>query len=383
VRLLHTSDWHVGRSFHGAPLLEHQVTVLQAIVDVVRSEAVDLVVVAGDLYDRQLPPADAVDVMSWAVCELRGAGAHVVAIAGNHDSAARVGFAEQVLTAAGVTIRGDAGRCGEPVIVAAGADEAPVAVYPIPYLDPELARHPLGVPGARTHQAVLDVALDRARTELSARAGTRSVAVVHAFVAGGESCESERALAVGSSAEVGLRSMRGFDYVALGHLHRRQSLGDGRVRYAGSPLAYSFSERAHTKGVWLVDLEVGGTVHATEVDLPVPRPLAAITGTLDELLRASHHTGAEDAWVHATITDTQLPPEAMVRLRARFPHAALLVHQPPAGPDRPELSYTERLRDRSDLELMLDFVEHVTGEPAGPAEEADLVTAFAGVEGER
>src|SRR5439155_15150980 len=171
--------------------------------------------------------------------------------------------------------------------------EAPVAVYAIPYLDPELARHRLGVPDARTHQAVLDVALDRARTELSARAGTRSVAVVHAFVAGGESCDSERALAVGSSAEVGLRSMRGFDYVALGHLHRRQSLGDGRVRYAGSPLAYSFSERAHTKGVWLIELDAGGTVQATEVDPHVSIPLAADTGTIHEMSSHIHHTASE------------------------------------------------------------------------------------------
>jgi exonuclease SbcD len=374
VRLLHTSDWHLGRTFHGAPLLEHQVGAVQAMVEVVRSEHVDVVLVAGDIYDRQLPSADAVEVLSWALCELRGAGARVVGIAGNHDSSVRLGFAEPVLAAGGVSIRGDLGTVGTPVLV----DD--VAFYPIPYLEPEVARHRLDVADARSHDCLLRVALDRARHDLRTRPGVRSVAVAHAFVAGGRGCDSERLLSVGGSAEVGPDAFDGFDYVALGHLHGRQVLAGGRLRYSGSPLAYSFSERSHTKGAWLVDLLADGEARAEAVDLPVPRGLAVVEGRLDDLLASPAHAGAEPCWVHAVLTDPVLPPEAMARLRARFPHALTLAHRPPADDRLRSGGYVERVRGRSDLDLALDFVEHVTGSPATEEERADLVAAV-GAEG--
>lgn len=382
MRLLHTSDWHLGRTFHGAPLLEHQVAAVQAMVEVVRAERVQAVVVAGDIYDRQLPSGDAVEALSWALCELRAAGARVVGIAGNHDSAVRLGFAEPVLAAGGVSIRGDLGTIGTPVLLDDNGGGPPVAVYPVPYLEPEVARHRLGVLEARTHDRLLRAALDRARHDLRTRPGVRSVAVVHAFVAGGRSCDSERLLSVGGSAEVGVDAFDGFDYVALGHLHGRQVFTDGRMRYSGSPLAYSFSERSHTKGAWLVDVLPDGEVRADAVDLPVPRALAVVEGRLDDLLAAPGHADAEACWVHAVLTDPVLPPEAMARLRARFPHALTLVHRPPTGGDGREGGYTQRVRGRSDIDLTLDFVEHVTGAPASDDERADLVTAVSAVDPE-
>src|SRR5262245_60193493 len=143
MRFLHTSDWHLGRTFHGSSVLEHQSVVLEAMVDVVRQESVDVVLVAGDLDDRQLPPADAVELLSHAICELRAAGATVVAISGNHDSSTRVSFAEPVLAAAGVTIRGDVAASGQPVLLDGGDGGPPVSVYPLPYIEPEVARHRL------------------------------------------------------------------------------------------------------------------------------------------------------------------------------------------------------------------------------------------------
>jgi DNA repair protein SbcD/Mre11 len=386
VKVLHTSDWHLGRSFHGAPLLAHQGAAVQAMVDVVRAEHVDLVVVAGDIYDRQLPSADAVEVLSWALCELRAAGARVVGISGNHDSSVRLGFAEPVLAAGGVSIRGDLGTIGTPVLVDDPAGDGggpPLAVYPIPYLEPEVARHRLGDAEARTHDRLLRTALDRARHDLRGRpAGTRSIAVVHAFVAGGRSCDSERMLSVGGSAEVGVDAFDGFDYVALGHLHGRQVFGDGRLRYSGSPLAYSFSERAHVKSAWLADVLPDGTVRVDPVDLPVPRPLAVVEGTLDDLLASPAHAAAEGCWVHAVLTDPVLPSEAMARLRARFPHALTLVHRPPEGTPVSAGGYAERVRGRSDLDLTLDFVEHVTGARPDDDERSDLMAAIATVDAE-
>jgi exonuclease SbcD len=376
MRVIHTSDWHLGRSFHGASLAAEQAAALAAIVDVVRAERVDVVIVAGDLYDRQLPPLDAVRLLSEALQELRRAGATVVAVAGNHDSARRLQFAEGLLAAQGVHLRGDVRTCGQPVMVPSTDGGPDLAVYPVPYLEPEAARHQLGAPEVRSHHGLLNLALERARTDLAARGPHRSIAVAHAFVAGGTPCDSERVLAVGGSDRVPLRCMAGFDYVALGHLHGRQTFADGRVRYAGSPLAYSFSERDHRKGVWLVDLPRSGPVRVQAVDLHVGRRLVAVRGGLDALLGDPRHAAAEDAWVAVTLTDAVLPRDAMGRLRRRFPHALTLAHEPPAGSGDGTASYRERVRGRDDLALVDGFVAHVTGRALNPQERDDCATAL-------
>ena len=363
MRVLHTSDWHLGRSFHGASLLDDQVAALDAMVEVVRSEVVDVVIVAGDLYDRQIPPADAVTVLSDSLSRLRAAGAVVVGITGNHDSAPRLRFGSSLLAHAGVHLRGDVRTAASPVVVPASDGGTDLAVYAVPYLEPEIARHHLGSPDHRSHEAVLRLALGGARADLAGRGPVRSIAVAHAFAAGGTPCDSERALRVGGADRVSLGCFDGFDYVALGHLHGRQSFGDGRMRYSGSPLPYSFSERNQRKGVWLVDMAADGTVSVAAIDLDVGRSLAAITGTMDELLTSARFRDAEDSWVQATVTDPVLPRDTMGRLRQRFKWAASLVHTPPAQPGGAR-SYRERVAGRADLDLVADFVQHVTGAPA-------------------
>jgi len=378
MRVLHTSDWHLGRSFHGASLVAEQTAALGAMAALVRDQAVDVVVVAGDLYDRQLPPVDAVDLCSHALSELRGAGARVVAIAGNHDSARRLRFAEPLLSAAGVHIRTDAAACGTPVVVPATGGGPDLLVYPVPYLEPEVARHALGAPEIRGHDALLRLALDRARADLRRRTGRfRSLATAHAFVAGGAPCDSERVLAVGGADRVAASCFDGFDYVALGHLHGRQVLGEqGRIRYSGSPVPYSFSERDQVKGVCLVDLPDAGPVRVTDLQLPVGRCLATVRGTLDQLLRDRSLTASEGCWVQAVLTDQELPRDAMARLRARFPHAVTLLHEPPRPVGSGDGGYRARVRERHDLDLVADFVEHVTGRGLGAAERDDCAAAL-------
>ena len=376
MRVIHSSDWHLGRAFHGASLAGEQAAAMDALVDLVRAERVDLVVVAGDLYDRQLPPVDATSLLSSALSELRAAGAVVVAIAGNHDSGRRLGFAGGLLDTAGVHLRGDVRSAGSPVVVPARDGGTDVAVYPIPYLEPEVARHALDAPQERTHDALLRLALDRARADLAARGPLRSIAVAHAFVAGGAPSDSERALSVGSSDRVGLGCLRGFDYVALGHLHGRQQMAGGRVRYAGSPLPYSFSERDQVKGVWLVDLPRHGPPRVAPVDLPIGRRLAVVTGELEGLLADRRHAGVEDRWIAATLTDPVLPRDAMARLRRRFPHAVTLTHEPPATAGDGRISYGERIRDRDDLTLVDGFLAHVTGRGLTGPERSDCATVL-------
>jgi exonuclease SbcD len=360
MRIMHTSDWHLGRSFHGVDLLQAQLATLQALVDVCRSESVDAVIIAGDIYDRAIPSADAVAALDHVLAELRATGAVVIGISGNHDSAVRVGFAERVLTNAGVSIRGDIATAGTPVLVPEKSGDHAVAFYPIPYLDPEPARIALDAAEARSHDRLLQVALDRARADLATRSRVRSIAIVHAFVTGGETSDSELALAVGGSAEVGLKNLSGFDYAALGHLHARQSFGKGTARYSGSLLPYSFSERHHVKGIWLVDLPPSGDMTCQPIDLPVFRPLQQLRGTLEELLQSTEHQRVENHFVQAILTDATLPMGAMEKLRRRFPHAVALEHQPPTRESN-GASYVDRVKGKTDLELSVDFLEHVTG----------------------
>ncbi|GMA89267.1 hypothetical protein GCM10025868_45170 [Angustibacter aerolatus] len=290
VLLLHTSDWHLGRGFHGVGLLAAQQQVLDHLVEVVRAERVDVVVVAGDVYDRALPSVDTVRLLDDAIARLRGAGAQVLLTSGNHDSATRLGFGGAVLEQAGVHLRTHARDLARPVLL----DDAhgPVALYGVPYLEPALAAEAVGA-SARTHEAVLGAALDAVRTDLAARPGTRSVVAAHAFVVGGEGSDSERDIGVGGVGSVPASVFGGVSYAALGHLHGRQQVGP-TARYSGSPLAYSFSEARHTKGSWLVRLGATGVEQVDPVAAPVPRRLAVLRGRLDDLL-ADPGTGSPSA----------------------------------------------------------------------------------------
>jgi exonuclease SbcD len=367
MRILHTSDWHLGRAFHGVGMLTHQAAWVDHLLEVVEAEEVDLVVVAGDVYDRGLPPVDAVALADEAIGRLAASRARVVVSSGNHDSARRLGFGARLIDHAGVHLRTDAGTIGTPVLLEDA--HGPVAVHALPYLDPDLTRRAWDLP-ARSHEAALTAAMDRVRADLAGRPGVRSVVLAHAFVAGGLGSDSERDISVGGVSVVPLEVFAGIDYVALGHLHGRQTLAES-VRYSGSPLAYSFSEARHTKGSWLVDLGADG-VRAEFVPAPVPRPLATLTGPLEELLGDPTYRPHERSWVHATLTDAVRPRDAMDRLRARFPHALALSYAPAGAGDA---VVRRRLAGRSDHEIALDFVAEVRGTAATDAEERLLRAA--------
>lgn len=357
MRFLHTSDWHLGRSLHGTDLLAEQEAVLSRLADVVRAERVDVVLVAGDVYDRAVPSADATGVLDRVLSRLRAAGAAVVLTPGNHDSARRLGFAAGLLAVSGVHVRATTASLDEPVLLA--DEHGEVAVYGLPFLEPEVARHELGADLARSHQAVLSAAMDKVRADLYFRPGARSVVLAHAFVGGGLPSESERDIAVGGVDLVSPSVFDGVDYVALGHLHRPQTLSP-RLRYSGSPLPYSFGEAGQTKQVWLVDLDATGLAEVRAVPLPVPRQLSVLSGTLAELLADPAHEGVVEHFVSARLTDPVRPTDAMRRLQSRFPHCVHLEWSgAPTGSD--ERSYTERLRGRDPLSVAGEFVGHVRG----------------------
>ncbi|MEV7426449.1 MULTISPECIES: exonuclease SbcCD subunit D [unclassified Streptomyces] len=364
MRILHTSDWHLGRSFHRVSLLDAQAAFLDHLVATVREREVDVVLVAGDVYDRAVPPLSAVELFDRALHRLAAAGVPTVMISGNHDSARRLGVGAGLIGRAGIHLRTDPADCAEPVVLADGHGE--VAFYGLPYLEPALVRDEFKAPKAG-HEAVLGAAMERVRADLADRpAGTRSVVLAHAFVAGGEPSDSERDITVGGVASVPAGVFDAVDYVALGHLHGAQAVTD-RVRYSGSPLAYSFSETAHRKTMWLVELGASGAIEAERIDCPVPRALARIRGRLDDLLADPGLARHEESWVEATLTDPARPHEPMARLAERFPHALSLVFDPERGDDDPLASYARRLAGRTDQQIAEDFVAHVRGGP-GPDE---------------
>jgi exonuclease SbcD len=371
MRILHTSDWHLGRSFHREDLLSAQAAFVDHLVEVVASERVDVVVVSGDIYDRALPPVDAVQLAHEVLRRLLAARVRVVITSGNHDSAPRLGFAADLIDAAGIHLRTDPAAVGDPVVIADPYGD--VAFYGIPYLEPDLIREPWGL-AARSHQAALDEAMRRIRADLAGRSTTtRSVAMAHAFVLGGAGSDSERDISVGGVSNVALQTFDGIDYTALGHLHGRHTLSDS-VRYSGSPIAYSFSEASHRKGSWLVDLGAPATRLVEFVDAPVPRELALIRGEIDTLLHDAAYTTVEAAWLQVTLTNTIRPSHALERLRQRFPHTLVVKFEPLlAGQDSAAPS-PHVITGRPDREVISDFFE-VTRSSRPTPEELVLLDA--------
>ncbi len=422
MRILHTSDWHLGRSFGPVSLHADQAVFLDWMVELAVAESVDVVVVAGDLYDRAIPPTESVALLRDTLARLVARGIRVVAIAGNHDGPDRVSAYDGLTDLAGVHVRGGYARAGEAVVIE--ADDGPLHVVPVPYLDPVLAPGdwapvesgplpapvvdvgapaPLAEPIAlslfdeieaevatppvvgsdrsrsvanRTHHGMVEAALARAR---AARLGPRSILVAHAFVTGGQSSDSERLLTVGGTGQVTGEVFDGFSYVALGHLHRPQAVGSDTVRYSGTPLPYSFSE-THTKQVVLVDLAPDGTADVRPVDVPTGRPVATVTGRLEELLASRRHHGVTDHFVRAVLTDPAYVVDAKGRLLDRFPHVVEIVLAPERGGDDPDDGAVPAVRGRlSPLDATLGFWRSVAGEEPDTLERALLESALAHV----
>jgi exonuclease SbcD len=360
MRILHTSDWHIGRTFHGRDLLGDQRAVLDVLAQIVKERGIDVVVVAGDVYDRAVPSAEAVLVCQRAFERIRAAGAALIVTSGNHDSAARLGAGSGFTAAGGLHLLTRADAVGKAVVLA--DEHGPVAFYGLPYLEPEAVKCDLGVPEARSHAEVVGAAMERVRADLAAQPpGTRCVVIAHAFVVGALPSGSERSISVGGVEKVPASLFEGADYVALGHLHSPQVVSEA-VRYSGSPLPYSFGEKNDRKSAWIVDIGPGGLRGATAADLPLVRGLSVLTGTLDELLTAPEFACAEDHYVSAVLTDPLRPMDAMRRLQARFPFAAHMEWRRPGGD--PALRYRDRVRGQSDVEVARRFLADVRMEPS-------------------
>lgn len=406
MRILHTSDWHLGRTLHGVDLSGAHARFLDHLISLARSEGVNAVLVSGDVFDRALPPVSAVELLDDALARLCEA-APVVMIPGNHDSPQRLGLNAGLLGGR-LHIRARPELAGTPVLLP-GPDGSPgLLVYALPYLDPDMTRGRLAAasgaeePLARSHEAVVGAALRLVSTDLAARRAAGAgqlpaLVMAHEFVTGGAPSESERDLRIGGvdSVPAGLFTGTGVDYVALGHLHGPQQVPGSRVpgdagqgpgrpgpvmRYAGSPLAFSFSEKDHHKSTVLVDLGVDGQVSGLRlVPTPVPRRLSDVAGSLDEVLGRRFEAQRED-WVRVTVTGESRPDNLVHTVKERFPHALQVLFEPR---ERQRVRAVPVGRAADPLETAGGFVEKVSGQAPSPAERAVLAQALEAVRGRR
>ena len=370
MRILHTSDWHIGRTFHGSSTMDALADVLAALVAQVRAQDVDVVVLAGDVFDSATPAGPAYTLLGDTLVALHDAGAAVIVTSGNHDSAARLGFQARLLRD-GIHVMTDPVAIGLPVTISDA--DGPVHFYGIPYLEPAIVRQHWPEAVLRTQAQTMAHAMELVRGGMVANSG-RSVAIAHCFAAGVDATAGlEREVRQGGLDVVPLSVFEGPDYVALGHIHGRQRLSD-RVRYAGAPLHYSFGEQDKPRGSWLVDLDADGLASVEWLELPVPRRLVTLTGTLDDILAADNVAAHAADWVCAVYTDALPQSEPMRRLRERFPFCAMVQHEPANTVERIERSYAARLRSAvTDTDRIEAFLEHVR-EGRGPTErERELI----------
>lgn len=383
VKILHTSDWHIGRTFHQHSTADALASVLDALVGLVRDHEVDVVVVAGDVFDSSTPSAAAVEELDRVLLALRATGATVIVTSGNHDSPARLGAKAAFARESGVHIITRPEDHATPVTLRDA--HGPVHFYGIAYLEPALIRHRWPDQQLTNQASAVGFALDNIRADLAERDGHRSVVLAHTFVSGaeGESCESERGITVGGVDRVPVPAFDGVTYAALGHIHGRNTLAP-HVRYSGAPLHLSFSEQDKPRGAWLVELDADGLAGVEWLDLPVPRALATITGTLDELLGDESLARHEQHWVRAILTDVSRPNDPMRRLQRRFEHCALLDFRPSRTDTDAAPADPRRLATLTDQQVMAEFLAFVrNGEGPTEAEARildDLVSEVAGTE---
>ena len=324
MRLLHTSDWHLGRTLHGLSLIDAQRDAVDFLVGQAIAREVDLVIVAGDVFDRAVPPIEALRILNDAIARLHKEAIAVVLIAGNHDSGERLSTYSSVLRS-GVTVVGDHEGLAAPLVMTDEFGE--VLIYALPFLDPDLVRHALGAeePVERSHDVVMSRALELVSADRAHRGNARTVAIGHAFVVASEPpeiSESERDLSIGGVQSIPVsRFGEAFDYVALGHLHRPQQVGGPTIRYSGSLLRYSFSESGHGKSFLVIDIGEPGTPAAVEqIEIPQPRPMSRLRGSMAELL-SDAYVEEREHFVELVVAEESYPERMHARLDAVYPFA--------------------------------------------------------------
>ena len=315
MKFLHLSDLHLGRRLKEISLLDDQAFILERILELVDMEQPQAVVIAGDVYDKTVPPAEAVTLLDSFFCALAKRRMPTLIVSGNHDSAERLAFGGRLLEGCGIHLSPVYDGNVAPVTLA--DEHGEVDFWLLPFLKPIHIRHCFPEEEALTYTDACRAALSR----LAIDPTRRNVLVTHQFVTGAQVCESEEAIHVGGTDNVDASVFEGFDYVALGHIHGPQNIGSSRIRYCGTPLKYSFSEADHHKSVTVVELDGEGGVNLRLLPLIPKHDLRVLRGSFAQLTDQDYWKNTvTDDYLHIVLTDEEDIPEAVSRLDAIYPN---------------------------------------------------------------
>ncbi|MDD4721662.1 MAG: exonuclease SbcCD subunit D [Acidaminococcaceae bacterium] len=364
--ILHTADWHLGRIFHGLHMTDEQKTVLAQLLKIAVTRKVDAVLIAGDIYDRAVPPTEAVNLLNNTLKELViDYNIPVILIAGNHDNPDRLNFGQALFAENKLFIYGTVNAASKPVVL--NDAYGPVYFAPLPYCEPAVAAELSGTP-IKTHEEALQWQLNNMLSQIPEN--SRKIAVAHVFLTGAtESPDSERPLSIGGSSNVSAANFAPFNYTALGHLHYCQQNGE-KIRYSGSLLKYSFNEVNQPKGLHLINLDAKGNITVETLELQPKHQLAQLTGTFQDLLNNPRQT-LVDHYLQITLTDITPVIDAKNRLEAIYPHILHLEYTKDILADNEDFK-SGRHQELSIKELFFNFFEHLHHRPLNALEETLL-----------
>lgn len=357
MKFVHLSDLHIGKRFFAEKLIEDQKHILQEICQIAADENPDAIVIAGDIYDKSVPPLDAVPMLDDFLFQLRRYP--VLMISGNHDSAERVAFASRQLKENGLHISPVYDGSVAPIILQ--DEHGPVNFYMLPFIKPVHVRQ--AFPDEESEINSYTDALRVAIAHMNVDYSQRNVLITHQFITGSERSDSEEN--VGGADNVDASVLAGFDYVALGHLHGPQNVGSERIRYCGTPLKYSFSEINQEKSVSVITLGAKGEFALKTVPLHPLRDLRRLRGTYMELTDRQNYVGTDtDAYMHITLTDEQDIPDAMARLRTVYPNLMVLDYDNTRTRTHSNaISGAEQVQRKSPLTLFEELYQQQNGQP--------------------
>lgn len=360
MKLLHLSDLHLGKRVNEYSMLEDQQYILDQILDLIRTEQPDAVLIAGDIYDKPVPSAEAVTLFDRFLVALSHLDLHTFVISGNHDSPERIAFGGRLMEHSGVHLSPVYDGRVSPITLTDAF--GPVDFYLLPFLKPAHVRRFFPDTPIQSYSDALKTAVDA----MHPSADRRSVLLTHQFVTGAACCDSEE-LSVGGSDNVDAAVFAPFDYVALGHLHGPQSVSRDTLRYCGSPLKYSFSEARHKKSVTLVELGAKGSVSVRTLPLTPLRDLKELKGSYDALTRREFYQGTDypNAYLHITLTDEEDIPDAAAKLRILYPYLMKLDYDNQRTRANAQILALEDLEQQSPLALFEAFYKQQNNQPMG------------------
>ncbi len=357
MKFLHLSDLHIGKRVNEFSMLEDQEYILTKIINIIDDEKPDAVVIAGDVYDKSVPSAEAVQLFDDFLCRLAKRKLQVFVISGNHDSAERMAFGGRLMDISGVHMSPVYNGNVEPISL---DDEfGKVNFFMLPFVKPANVRRFFEDTEIESYTDAVRVAVEN----MNVNADERNVIVTHQFVTGAEKCESEE-ISVGGSDNVDASVFDCFDYVALGHIHGPQNIGCERVRYCGTPLKYSFSEAKHKKSVTVVEIGEKGSLKIRTVALEPKRDMREIKGTYAEItLKDNYINTNTDDYMHITLTDEEDVPDAIGKLRVIYPNLMKLDYDNKRTRSSAKLDIIENIEQRSPLDLFAEFYENQNNQP--------------------